>query len=172
MDQSVAHDSRRRRSLERRRKKFPRSMFPSYLITLRPTTRVTLVSVSECLLRTTLLAAAAPSELHHHVAIRTNRESNTVTIETYDAQHAKGLLRLSSIRILPNQTILITAHQTPGKGMCRGVINRVDPSETAESLRRALYSESHHIIAARLMGKRGACLVTFEGTRPPRTIRY
>ncbi|KAH9379218.1 hypothetical protein HPB48_022521 [Haemaphysalis longicornis] len=56
--------------------------------------------------------------------------------------------------------------------MCRGVIYRVDPSETAESLRRALYSESHHIIAARLMGKRGACLVTFEGTRPPRTIRY
>ncbi|KAH9379040.1 hypothetical protein HPB48_001656 [Haemaphysalis longicornis] len=56
--------------------------------------------------------------------------------------------------------------------MCRGVIYRVDPLETAESLRRALYSESHLIIVARLMGKRGACLVTFEGTRPPRTIRY
>lgn len=150
----------------------PRSKLPSYLITLRPTTRVALASVSQRLLHTTVMAAAPPSELQQHVAIRTNRASNTVTIETYDAQHAEGLLRLTSIRISPNQTIPITAHQTPGKGMCRGVIHRVDPSETAESLRRALYSESHHIIAARLMGKRGACLVTFEGTRPPRMIRY
>ncbi|KAH9359686.1 hypothetical protein HPB48_011602 [Haemaphysalis longicornis] len=122
----------------------PRSKLPSYLITLRPTTRVALASVSQRLLHTTVMAAAPPSELQHHVAIRTNSASNTVTIETYDAQHAKGLLRLTSIRISPNQTIPITAHQTPGKGMCRGVIYRVDPSETAESLRRALYSESHH----------------------------
>ncbi|KAH9373057.1 hypothetical protein HPB48_014380 [Haemaphysalis longicornis] len=149
----------------------PRSKLPSYLITLRPTTRVALASVSQRLLHTTVMAAAPPSELQRHVAIRTNSASNTVTIETYDAQHAKGLLRLTSIRISPNQTIPITAHQTPGKGMCRGVIYRVDPSETAEPL-RALYSESRHIIAAQLMGKRGACLETFEETRPPRTIRY
>ncbi|KAH9364339.1 hypothetical protein HPB48_012466 [Haemaphysalis longicornis] len=120
------------------------------------------------------MAAAPPSELQHHVAIRTNSASNTVTIETYDAQHAKGVLRLTSIRISPNQAILITAHQNPGKSMCRGVIHQVDPSETVKSLTKALYSESHHIVAAWLMGKRGACLVTFEGTTPPRTvtIRY
>ncbi|KAH9374350.1 hypothetical protein HPB48_013146 [Haemaphysalis longicornis] len=53
-------------------------------------------------------------------------------------------LRLPSIRLSPNRTIPVTAHQTPGKGMCRGVIHQIDPSETAQSLRRALYSESHH----------------------------
>ncbi|KAH9365037.1 hypothetical protein HPB48_022748 [Haemaphysalis longicornis] len=103
------------------------------------------------------MAAAPPLEFQYYVAIRTNRVSNTVTIETYDAQHAKSLLQLTSIRISPNQTIPITVHQTPGKG-----IRPVGDGGVPE--------KSHHIIAARLMGKRGACPVTFEGTRPPRTI--
>ncbi|KAH9363382.1 hypothetical protein HPB48_019486 [Haemaphysalis longicornis] len=135
-DESVSHDSRRR-SLERRRKKFLALSFQA---------------TSSPFDQQRVLHWRAFHSLQHLVTIRTNSASNTVTIETYDAQHAKGLLRLTSIPRSPNQTIPITAHQTPGKGMCRGVIYRVDPSETAESLRRALYSESNHIIAAQLMG--------------------
>ncbi|KAH9359689.1 hypothetical protein HPB48_022799 [Haemaphysalis longicornis] len=78
----------------------PRSKLPSYLITLRPKTRVALAGVLQRLLHTMVMAAAPPSDLQHHVAIRTKSASNTVTIETYDARHAKGICesRLSQYR--------------------------------------------------------------------------
>ncbi|KAH9384227.1 hypothetical protein HPB48_026220 [Haemaphysalis longicornis] len=119
------------------------------------------------------MAAAPPSELQHHVAIRTNSASNTVTIETYDAQHAKGLLRLTSIRISPNQTIPITAHQIPGKGMCRGVIYRVEPVGEGGIPKKSpvLGEPPHHHCRAADGGARSLPR-DVRGTRPPRTIRY
>ncbi|KAH7974243.1 hypothetical protein HPB49_012633 [Dermacentor silvarum] len=98
-------------------------------------------------------------------------ESNTIRLLVYDKRQADGLLKLSQLDVNRGQ-IPVQVYQAPGRDMCRGVIYNVDCNEAKTELRAALTCEHRRILDARPMGKRGTCLLTFEGRHPPNTVVY
>lgn len=142
-----------------------------YVLSFRPKGRRAMADIPPRELHQQIRALAVAPETIKHLTVRVNDVSNTITITTYDRLHASRLRQLKELRVPGQPPLEVTVHQIPSRGMSRGVIRTLQ-TETEDTLKEALESESATILAARPMGKSLMALITFAAPRPPRTIKY
>ncbi|KAG0410029.1 hypothetical protein HPB47_012851 [Ixodes persulcatus] len=142
-----------------------------YVLSFRPKGRRAMADIPLRELHQQITALAVAPETIKHLTVRVDDVSNTITITTYDRLHATRLRQHKELRVPGQPPLEVTIHQVPSRGMSREVIRTLQ-TETEDTLKEALESESATILAARPMGKSLMALITFAAPRPPRTIKY
>ncbi|KAH9371784.1 hypothetical protein HPB48_019962 [Haemaphysalis longicornis] len=104
--------------------------------------------------------------------MKTCWRSNTILVGTSDEAQALRLLRMSAIPLNTRPTLPVRAYEVPNNQISSGVIFNCTPDESNDTLMTALQCELDDILAAQGMGHRGAVLITFAATVPPRTVVY
>ncbi|KAH7978713.1 hypothetical protein HPB49_006489 [Dermacentor silvarum] len=143
----------------------------AFVLVVKPRVNVALTTVSSKDLHRNFVTATSAAVNTRPLTYTLQPASNTIRLLVYDKRQADGLLKLSQLDVNRGQ-IPVQVYQAPGRDMCRGVIYNVDCNETKTELRAALTCEHRRILDARPMGKRGTCLLTFEGRHPPNTVVY
>ncbi|KAH7937594.1 hypothetical protein HPB49_013440 [Dermacentor silvarum] len=143
----------------------------AFVLVVKPRVNVALTTVLSKDLHRNFVTATSAAVNTRPLTYALQPASNTIRLLVYDKRQADGLLKLSQLDVNRGQ-IPVQVYQAPGRDMCRGVIYNVDCNETKTELRAALTCEHRRILDARPMGKRGTCLLTFEGRHPPNTVVY
>ncbi|KAH9361024.1 hypothetical protein HPB48_002886 [Haemaphysalis longicornis] len=115
---------------------------------------------------------AGNPQLTKHVIIKTNKNSNSITVTIGDSVHAERLLRLRVIPISSDLRLRVHVYQLPTRGITRGVIYKCDPGVNNNTLMRALKADDVAILAARPMGRNGTVLIHFASDIVPRFVTY
>lgn len=167
-DEGVWKVQRRKHNQTRPEKETPPETF---VLVVKPRINVALTTVPGKDLHRNFVMAAPAAANTKPFTYTLQPASNTIRLLVHDKRQADGLLKLSHLDVNHGQ-IPVQVYQAPGRDMCRGVIYNVDCNETKAELRAALTCEHRRILDARPMGKRGACLLTFEGRHPPNRVVY
>lgn len=124
------------------------------------------------LLQQAIYRLAGDPQLTKYVILKTNKNSNSITVTTCDTVHAERLLRLRVIPISSDMRLRVHVYQLPTRGITRGVIYKCDPGADNNTLMSALKADGVAILAARPMGRNGTVLIHFASDIVPRFVTY
>lgn len=146
----------------------PRQLFT---VILRPRTKTDLTTIPRRTLEEAFTKTLGTQS--QEISVKLQKESNTISAQTSSEPTAKALLEITGIPVANEEEIPVQAYKTLQDNQIRGVIYEVDEGEDNTSLRDRLRCDTHDIVTARLLGRKGrTAMITFEGNRLPRFVRY
>lgn len=167
-----AYSRRRRRSRQTYRKvDAERTKLQRTTVLIRPKDHRSVTAIPKVTLHKLIQATAPDAKVADYATCKTNAQSNTVTVTTYDELHADNLCKVSTIQVTEETTFEVEIFRLYGHNVSRGVIT-TDPNNTNEELRSVLRCETANVLEARQMGKSGRALLTFDSPVLPKRIKY
>ncbi|KAG0445667.1 hypothetical protein HPB47_023496, partial [Ixodes persulcatus] len=149
---------------------------PRYNVIFCPRTRFDITTLRSKAIREQLLeicGAETHAKTTDHFHYRLNAKTNTVAVTVWKEEHARRLLGTTRLKTGGNpEFVEVVSHSPPYEGTTRGVLRGIDQEESESTLLQTLECRTHEILDARRLGKNGAILITFQGTRPPRHLVY
>ncbi|KAG0435901.1 hypothetical protein HPB47_018251 [Ixodes persulcatus] len=142
-----------------------------FTVILRPRTKTDLTTIPRRTLEEAFTKTLGTQS--QEISVKLQKESNTISAQTSSEPTAKALLEITGIPVANEEAIPVQAYKTLQDNQIRGVIYEVDEGEDNTSLRDRLRCDTHDIVTARLLGRKGrTAMITFEGNRLPRFVRY
>ncbi|KAM7293391.1 hypothetical protein ISCGN_026521 [Ixodes scapularis] len=149
---------------------------PRYNVIFCPRTRIDITTLRSKAIREQLLGicgAETHAKMKDHFHNRLNAKTNTVAVTVWKEEHARRLLGTRGLKTGGNpEFVEVVSHSPPYEGTTRGVLRGIDQEESESTLLQTLECRTHEILDARRLGKNGAILITFQGTRSPRHLVY
>ncbi|KAG0417373.1 hypothetical protein HPB47_005667 [Ixodes persulcatus] len=103
-------------------------------------------------------------------AVSNGNNSIAVTVQT--EEHAQDLMALKELPTEdPDKKIEVTVSRSTTGSQPRGAIHGVSPGDAARGIVENAIADYHDIIHAKLIGKNGTYLITFEGQGIPSSLR-
>ncbi|KAH9361834.1 hypothetical protein HPB48_003757 [Haemaphysalis longicornis] len=124
------------------------------------------------LLQQAIYRLAGDPQLTKYVIMKTNKNSNSITVTTCDSVHAERLLRLRVIPISSDLRLRVHVYQLPTRGNTHGVIYKCGPGADKNILMRAPKADGVAILAACPMGRNGTLLIHFASDIVPQFVTY
>lgn len=153
-------------------KRLPPLPFRDEKVILRPLGGLRLSDWPRPTLATAIWAAAgvSPSE-RRDLILRTRPEQNLAVMSTPSSHVADALLKLQELS-LGQRTFPVSAYLAAPDDSCKGIVPGLEPGTPSHMLAEEMQAPGIQILQARMMGQTNIALVTFEGLRVPRFVRF
>ncbi|KAH7976917.1 hypothetical protein HPB52_021494 [Rhipicephalus sanguineus] len=152
--------------------RLPPLPFGDEKVVLRPLGGLRLDKWPKPTLATALWAAAGviPSDRKNFI-LRTRPEQNLAVISTPSSHVADALLQVQELS-LGQRTYPVSSYLAAPDDSCKGIVPGLEPGTTSHTLVEEMQATGIQILQARMMGQTNIALVTFEGLRVPRFVRF
>ncbi|KAH8020387.1 hypothetical protein HPB51_001020 [Rhipicephalus microplus] len=141
-------------------------------IILRPHGGLCLDSWTPPKLANTLWSAACLStEDRQNIIFRLRPQKNLAVISTPKSHVADALYKVRELR-LGQRVYPITTYFAALDNSCKGIVPGLVPGTPSSTLVDELLTHGTQILQARMMGQTNIALVTFEGLKVPRYVRF
>ncbi|KAH7950197.1 hypothetical protein HPB49_020856 [Dermacentor silvarum] len=115
-------------------------------------------------------AGVSPND-RRDLILRTRPEQNLAIISTPSSHVADALLNIQELSI-SQRTYPVSAYLAAPDDSCKGIVPGLEPGTPSHMLVEELQASGIQILQARMMGQTNIALVTFEGLRVPRFVRF
>ncbi|KAH8030564.1 hypothetical protein HPB51_008925 [Rhipicephalus microplus] len=123
-------------------------------------------------LASVLWAAAEDSPIDcKNLTLRARPKQNLAVMSTPSSHVADALLKFQDLS-LGQRTYPVSAYLAAPDDSCKGIVPELEPGTTPHRLVDELKVTRIQILQARMMGHKNIALVTFEGLRVPRFVRF
>ncbi|KAL1470224.1 hypothetical protein MTO96_024503 [Rhipicephalus appendiculatus] len=153
-------------------KRLPPLPFRDEKVILRPLGGLRLDQWPRPTLATALWAAAGVSPHdRRNLILRTRPEQNLAVISTPSSHVADALLKVQEL-LLGQRTYPVSAYLAAPDDSCKGIVPGLKPGTPSHTLVEEMQATDIQILQARMMGQTNIALVTFDGLRVPRFVRF
>ncbi|KAH8030298.1 hypothetical protein HPB51_006730 [Rhipicephalus microplus] len=90
------------------------------------------------------------------------KSTNTINVHLAAHNDAQKLCSLTPILLSDDRQLPVQCYFASGPNVQKCVFYDIDPDDSPEIICHELYSPTHRVLAARIMGKRRTCLVTMQ----------
>ncbi|KAH7954939.1 hypothetical protein HPB49_023032 [Dermacentor silvarum] len=115
-------------------------------------------------------AGVSPND-RRDLILRTRPEQNLAIISTPSSHVADALLNIQELSI-NQRTYPVSAYLAAPDDSCKGIVPGLEPGTPSHMLVEEMQASGIQILQARMMGQTNIALVTFEGLRVPRFVRF
>ncbi|KAH7940661.1 hypothetical protein HPB49_026121 [Dermacentor silvarum] len=115
-------------------------------------------------------AGVSPND-RRDLILRTRPEQNLAIISTPSSHVADALLNIQELSI-SQRTYPVSAYLAAPDDSCKGIVPGLEPGTPSHMLVEEMQASGIQILQARMMGQTNIALVTFEGLRVPRFVRF
>ncbi|KAH7933006.1 hypothetical protein HPB49_006499 [Dermacentor silvarum] len=115
-------------------------------------------------------AGVSPND-RRDLILRTRPEQNLAIISTPSSHVADALLNIQELSI-SQRTYPVSAYLATPDDSCKGIVPGLEPGTPSHMLVEEMQASGIQILQARMMGQTNIALVTFEGLRVPRFVRF
>ncbi|KAL1466305.1 hypothetical protein MTO96_042834 [Rhipicephalus appendiculatus] len=153
-------------------KRLPPLPFRDEKVVLRPLGGLRLDQWPRPTLATALWAAAGVSPHdRRNLILRTRPEQNLAVISTPSSHVADALLKVQEL-LLGQRTYPVSEYLAAPDDSCKGIVPGLEPGTPSHTLVEEIQATGIQILQARMMGQTNIALVTFDGLRVPRFVRF
>ncbi|KAH7971497.1 hypothetical protein HPB49_025113 [Dermacentor silvarum] len=115
-------------------------------------------------------AGVSPND-RRDLILRTRPEQNLAIVSTPSSHVADALLNIQELSI-SQRTYPVSAYLAAPDDSCKGIVPGLEPGTPSHMLVEEMQASGIQILQARMMGQTNIALVTFEGLRVPRFVRF
>ncbi|KAH7937267.1 hypothetical protein HPB49_009877 [Dermacentor silvarum] len=115
-------------------------------------------------------AGVSPND-RRDLILRTRPEQNLAIVSTPSSHVADALLNIQELSI-SQRTYPVSAYLAAPDDSCKGIVPGLEPGTSSHMLVEEMQASGIQILQARMMGQTNIALVTFEGLRVPRFVRF
>ncbi|KAH7939736.1 hypothetical protein HPB52_016742 [Rhipicephalus sanguineus] len=116
-------------------------------------------------------AAGLTTEDRQNIIFRLRPQQNLAVISTPQSHVADALYKVRELR-LGQRVYPITTYFAAPDNSCKGIVPGLVPGTLSSTLVDELLTPGTQILQARMMGQTNVALVTFEGLKVPRYVRF
>ncbi|KAL3210264.1 hypothetical protein MRX96_052220 [Rhipicephalus microplus] len=117
-------------------------------------------------------AAGLSTEDRQNIIFRLRPQQNLAVISTPKSLVADALYKVRELRLGQRVYPITTYFAAPDNNSCKGIVPGLVPGTPSSTLVDELLTPGTQILQARMMGQTNVALVTFEGLKVPRYVRF